>query len=832
MDTDEIVSLASVDLINDQMGDFSNDDDDWYRKLLIHGDGDVSALKVKSEPGCACGTDHFLGDDNSITGIEVKSEPGDSDNDHIEYPKECPNCPGHWYSTKSLYEQHLAEAKCAWAAPKLIENQHFSVQCPQANCSWHFNSIAALEIHLDKKLKRKFPPGTLAHHAVCAKANEIISGMHKSMQICKKTGNFLRGARVRVSGKWLGAIVSRNDDGTYVVMFDNCMKENRVARKDMTHILACNRFAPLRQNDRVLMSTGANSFKRGTFLGYASPSNASKCMVKLDFDDSATVECDGFLLESAEGPRTFTKGTTVLFRENDNTPWRRGRVERFLPNGSYQVTDSSDTAHNILSIPWFRMRKQTDFLTTMQGLPPSTYCAPGQTLLLPNGRLGVVQRICPQTNSVVFPDKKDGSATIFPPSLLRVIANPRQAATKHMLEHFTKQNLHLPFHSPNVGLPMPCRAEASMVKWRTYQGKIVGRHRNNTWDVKMVTGHMLRQVCFELIKNYNAVGDRFGDSVYLSRGGTYKLATNKQGHVPSVPAPASPKKPVLKKCLICFDDKITTSGGFARRIRCSHQFCAPCIKSYVESKLDSGWGDEALLTCPHPDCSLSVSTLALPVYVKNRYDRVANLRKNLHVFSRQCPKCNASNNGNPNESHIVCSSCNTKFCFKCNGTHSKFGICANSFEFSLFALTRNIKRCPCCYAYIHKQGGCPHMTCGKCGYYFCWGCQKGIYTGGNVRGINLTAKRFQSKCRGGIMCSDLMHHEIWGPNSAVRFVTKTVGFSALLAVGAAVCVPAGIAIAVKKTREYRENRRLLEAAARNRRLAEERRRRRRQLTNA
>jgi ariadne-1 len=37
-------------------------------------------------------------------------------------------------------------------------------------------------------------------------------------------------------------------------------------------------------------------------------------------------------------------------------------------------------------------------------------------------------------------------------------------------------------------------------------------------------------------------------------------------------------------------------------------------------------------------------------------------------------------------------------------------------------LAKNSKECPKCFSSIEKNGGCNHMTCSRCGFYFCWVC--------------------------------------------------------------------------------------------------------------
>ena len=39
-----------------------------------------------------------------------------------------------------------------------------------------------------------------------------------------------------------------------------------------------------------------------------------------------------------------------------------------------------------------------------------------------------------------------------------------------------------------------------------------------------------------------------------------------------------------------------------------------------------------------------------------------------------------------------------------------------------------IRYCPRCNVRTEKNGGCPHMTCGRCDHNWCWNCRCNIYT--------------------------------------------------------------------------------------------------------
>ncbi len=98
--------------------------------------------------------------------------------------------------------------------------------------------------------------------------------------------------------------------------------------------------------------------------------------------------------------------------------------------------------------------------------------------------------------------------------------------------------------------------------------------------------------------------------------------------------------------------------------------------------------------CPTPDCTFA--------YIHDK-----ETRKTIH-----CPKCKQSH----------CSQC-----FKAHGA----SLSCNEFTkqearekelLDKWKQTADARPCPKCNTAIEKNGGCPHMTCSKCRYEFCWDC--------------------------------------------------------------------------------------------------------------
>ena len=106
-----------------------------------------------------------------------------------------------------------------------------------------------------------------------------------------------------------------------------------------------------------------------------------------------------------------------------------------------------------------------------------------------------------------------------------------------------------------------------------------------------------------------------------------------------------------------------------------------------------------------------------------------------------CPsaKCDTALRRENNEQRLVCPKCGTNACFRCQKPWHE-GLCDNDGVVGLwgFFFRKDVRKCPGCKVRIEKNGGCPHMSCYRCHYNFCWCCM----------GNYATHNRWYSLCPG------------------------------------------------------------------------------------
>lgn len=213
-------------------------------------------------------------------------------------------------------------------------------------------------------------------------------------------------------------------------------------------------------------------------------------------------------------------------------------------------------------------------------------------------------------------------------------------------------------------------------------------------------------------------------------------------------------------CLICFDLMCSENVPYFRIQSCGHCVCIDCWTAYVESVASSE--RSATIACPAHQCTSSIGLLDM---LHILYHRDSSLPRSTaaSLFSklasnefgncltqgqcgRYCPTpdcgrllmpssstCNAVSEGN-----ILLCTCGQSVCAACPGVcDSHPGIqctdCAVLREnidsgrvdaefFSNQYLMNHSRHCPRCSSAIERDGGCNHIMCSQCRFYFCWQC--------------------------------------------------------------------------------------------------------------
>ncbi|CAF1542639.1 unnamed protein product [Adineta ricciae] len=190
-------------------------------------------------------------------------------------------------------------------------------------------------------------------------------------------------------------------------------------------------------------------------------------------------------------------------------------------------------------------------------------------------------------------------------------------------------------------------------------------------------------------------------------------------------------------CAICCSTK---SSSEMTGLECGHNFCINCWQYYLTTKIrDEGIGQT--IPCP-AQCDIlvddkTVLQLIRTPEVRQKYQHlITNSFVECNRNMRWCPGTNCTNAIKAaycDVAMVVCTGCNTSFCFQCGQSwHEPIKCkwlkkwqkkCHDDSETSNW-IAANTKECPKCHATIEKNGGCNHLICKNqsCKYEFCWVC--------------------------------------------------------------------------------------------------------------
>lgn len=188
----------------------------------------------------------------------------------------------------------------------------------------------------------------------------------------------------------------------------------------------------------------------------------------------------------------------------------------------------------------------------------------------------------------------------------------------------------------------------------------------------------------------------------------------------------------MSACVICYNDE----NEYISCLQCQNNTCISCLNIYKKIECPSCLED-------YPD------VIFKPFYKKNKdlyinyyiykrlkYDdqtniKIVNYFKKMEIKKKIywgeriniegstaftcCKKCS----GIILETGI-CLKCKYRICVYCEEEYHEGSDCRKEALEAIEEIRKTCKKCPCCYAYIYRIEGCPHMNCSYCGASFDW----------------------------------------------------------------------------------------------------------------
>jgi len=242
------------------------------------------------------------------------------------------------------------------------------------------------------------------------------------------------------------------------------------------------------------------------------------------------------------------------------------------------------------------------------------------------------------------------------------------------------------------------------------------------------------------------------------------------------------------ECPICMTDYSDDPTSIVSISDCSHKFCKDCLSNYITFKTgdisciyhtvillkqESGTtiNIEILKTygipCPGHNCRhvMQINELT-PLGTNDALQQFARfiqlhqnnlqLQKELKIQKpvfNSCPLCHSKNIKKIKMNRLHCLKCGCCFCDSCGKNHPRTVTCKEYLDYQKFKKTNlfeipGLIRCPKCYIFTEKNGGCNFMTC-KCGQFFCNICAGALTKDDHF--VHFFNAPFENKCKGKIV---------------------------------------------------------------------------------
>jgi hypothetical protein len=193
------------------------------------------------------------------------------------------------------------------------------------------------------------------------------------------------------------------------------------------------------------------------------------------------------------------------------------------------------------------------------------------------------------------------------------------------------------------------------------------------------------------------------------------------------------KKEIPSECPVCLE--IIATKEMHVLDQCGHALCKNCLTEHIRAQM----GDGRPILCGYRHCTIPLSSkdfTALKMQKAERqirklalFSKIAHIA-GAHLCSNEhCPDAFIPQKRISSSHHYQCRTCYLIQCAQCGYRHEGMS-CSKlqkNMKEDLRVNTKIIqnkhklfKPCPQCKTIIEKDGGCDHMKCKKCDYYFDW----------------------------------------------------------------------------------------------------------------
>lgn len=230
----------------------------------------------------------------------------------------------------------------------------------------------------------------------------------------------------------------------------------------------------------------------------------------------------------------------------------------------------------------------------------------------------------------------------------------------------------------------------------------------------------------------------------------------------------------FSECSVCFEQGSMFDFPDAGTLTaCEHdaRVCNDCHRDFIRTSralaIDETSGD-VQIACMTRGCSKGYHVSAINrcvvdnaarAEIYNRLSTVCFERASNAVYCTR-PQCGVpimiDHDNEPFCTLLVCTRCANHMCVACKRDAHDGVSCAdydsrsssnsNNDNWTSEKLVNSISRCcPRCSSRIFREGGCPHMTCSRCSYEFCFGCLGArTYAFGKHHGCDRIAAQFEN----------------------------------------------------------------------------------------